>query len=351
MIPEDAGQRLREAQFRKAAFAGGEAVPIKEDDARRAFLRPVVEVDFRALAQGAGGGGQAGQLQQPAAGKEERAGAGQHLAAVQAVRFRALDVDGAALSGAHDFGGRAVTLQGAGADGDAFGHGGELFAAFQAAGDDGAGDHRAVALHAEHAVYGQAEEIRGTAGRDLGRTAVDMGAQSVDALAGDGRDGEDGRVFQETALEEVAYVFLHQFEPLGIDHVALGQGHEAAVDAEQGADVEVFAGLRHDAFIRGDDQHDEIHTRGAGHHVFDEALMPRHIDDAQPFPVREFGPGKAQFDGDAAPFLLFEAVAVDAGQRAHQRGLAVIDVSRRAQYKRHETTPFRRERVEELHWI
>ena len=37
--------------------------------------------------------------------------------------------------------------------------------------------------------------------------------------------------------------------------------------------------------------------------------------------------GKAEVDGDAARLLLLEPVGVDAGQLAHQRGLAVIDVA------------------------
>ena len=36
---------------------------------------------------------------------------------------------------------------------------------------------------------------------------------------------------------------------------------------------------------------------------------------------------EAELDGDAALFFLFEPIGVDAGERAHQRGLAVIDVT------------------------
>ena len=76
-------------------------------------------------------------------------------------------------------------------------------------------------------------------------------------------------------------------------------------------------------------------------------MISFHPDSSFDLAVGEFRPGKAQLDGDAAPFLFFETVAVYAGQRAHQRGLAVIDVSRRAQYKRHATTPFQRKRRED----
>ena len=36
--------------------------------------------------------------------------------------------------------------------------------------------------------------------------------------------------------------------------------------------------------------------------------------------------GKADIDGDAAPLLFFQAIGVDAGERAHQGALAVVDV-------------------------
>ena len=40
--------------------------------------------------------------------------------------------------------------------------------------------------------------------------------------------------------------------------------------------------------------------------------------------------GEAQIDGDATALLFFQAVRVDASEGLYQRGLAVIDVSRRA---------------------
>ena len=42
---------------------------------------------------------------------------------------------------------------------------------------------------------------------------------------------------------------------------------------------------------------------------------------------RRIGIGVTEIDGDAAPLLLSQTVGVDAGQRLHQRRLAVIDVT------------------------
>ena len=40
---------------------------------------------------------------------------------------------------------------------------------------------------------------------------------------------------------------------------------------------------------------------------------------------------EAEVDGDAAALLFLQAVGVDAGERPDERGLAVVDVARRAQ--------------------
>ena len=45
---------------------------------------------------------------------------------------------------------------------------------------------------------------------------------------------------------------------------------------------------------------------------------------------RQLQVGEAEVDGDAAALLFLEAVGVDAGERLHQRGLAVIDMPGRA---------------------
>ena len=45
---------------------------------------------------------------------------------------------------------------------------------------------------------------------------------------------------------------------------------------------------------------------------------------------------EAEIDGDAAALFFFQAIGVDAGERAHQRGLAVIDVPGRADDERNE---------------
>ena len=65
----------------------------------------------------------------------------------------------------------------------------------------------------------------------------------------------------------------------------------------------------------------------ARQHVVHEPFMSRHVDEADDLAARPGPVGEAEVDGDAARLLLLEAIGVDAGELADQRGLAVIDVA------------------------
>ena len=98
------------------------------------------------------------------------------------------------------------------------------------------------------------------------------------------------------------------------------------MDAQQAQNTQVLDGLGHEALVGGHHQHGKVDTAGAGQHVLDKFLMAGHVHDAEPFAVGHVRPGETQFDGDAAPFFLFEAIAVNARQRPYQRRFAVIDI-------------------------
>ena len=88
----------------------------------------------------------------------------------------------------------------------------------------------------------------------------------------------------------------------------------------------MLARLRHDAVIECHDEKRRIDAAGAGQHRVHEALVAGDIDKAHGA-IGRVGIGIAEIDGDAAPLLLGEAVGVDAGERLHQRRLAMVDVA------------------------
>ena len=99
------------------------------------------------------------------------------------------------------------------------------------------------------------------------------------------------------------------------------------LDAEQIHDLQMLDGLRHDAFIGGDDEQHHVDTRRARQHIMHEPLMAGHVDKAEHRTVRHRRIGIAEVDGDAALLLLGQPVGIDARQCLDQRGLAVIDVA------------------------
>ncbi len=87
----------------------------------------------------------------------------------------------------------------------------------------------------------------------------------------------------------------------------------------------MLARLRHDALVRRHHQDHEVDAAQPGQRVVHEALVAGHVDEAE-LHVAVDQVREADVDGDAAGALLLPAVAVDAGERLDQRGLAVVDV-------------------------
>ena len=142
--------------------------------------------------------------------------------------------------------------------------------------------------------------------------------------------GTIARALEEGALRRVADVLLEQRQPVGAElreEVRLRHRDEAARHAEEAADVEVLAGLRHHALVGGDDEHHEVDAAGARRHRADEPLVAGDVDDAGHGAVGQGEVREPELDGDAAPLLLAQPVGVDAGERLDERGLAVIDVA------------------------
>src|SRR5262249_31215183 len=97
-----------------------------------------------------------------------------------------------------------------------------------------------------------------------------------------------------------------------------------------------------DGFVGGDDQKHKVHAAYAREHVADETLMAGDVDETEAqlgfisaAPLHTIGSvelqvREAKIDCDPAALFLFQTVGINAGQRFDQRGLAMIDVTGRA---------------------
>lgn len=96
----------------------------------------------------------------------------------------------------------------------------------------------------------------------------------------------------------------------------------------------MLAGLRLDGFVGRDHKQDHVNAAHTGEHIADKTFMAWNINEAIAELLTagrvEFQVGKTQVNGNAATLFLFQTVGINAGQRFHQRGLTVIDVSSRA---------------------
>ena len=88
----------------------------------------------------------------------------------------------------------------------------------------------------------------------------------------------------------------------------------------------MFARLRHDALIGGDDEQGQVDAAHAGEHVFDEVAVAGHIDNADLL-IAQRQPGEAEVDRHLARLFLGQAVGVNARQGAHQRRFPMIDMA------------------------
>lgn len=89
---------------------------------------------------------------------------------------------------------------------------------------------------------------------------------------------------------------------------------------------QVLARLRHHPVVCGDAEHVAVDPGGAGDHVTQEALMPRHVHQRQPPPGGQREWRESELDRDAARLLGGQAVGVATGEGQHEGRLAVVDV-------------------------
>ncbi len=191
----------------------------------------------------------------------------------------------------------------------------------------GSGGHHAEALEHEGAVDRQAcRPVR--LGRGLVRVgeAGELGAQPVEAGAGDARYRHDRRVTEGGAGDELFDLELSELDQILGHQVRLGQRDDAGRYAEERADGQVLPGLRLHPFVGGDHQQHDPDAAQPGQRIVQEPLVARYVDEAD-LEVAFLEMGEADVDGDAAVLLLAPAVAVDTGKRLDERCLAVVDVA------------------------
>ena len=81
----------------------------------------------------------------------------------------------------------------------------------------------------------------------------------------------------------------------------------------------MLEGLRTRPFVGRDDEQEHVHPGRAGEHVVQEALVPRHVDDAGFDAVVKAQVREAQVERHAAHLLFEPPSGFGAGQRPDER--------------------------------
>jgi hypothetical protein len=88
----------------------------------------------------------------------------------------------------------------------------------------------------------------------------------------------------------------------------------------------VFSRLRHYTFVCRNHEGNDIDTVRSGQHVLYESFVTGNINETDAH-VSQIEVRKAKIDRDAALLFFREPVRITSGKRAHQRALAMIDVT------------------------
>ena len=97
----------------------------------------------------------------------------------------------------------------------------------------------------------------------------------------------------------------------------------------------MLGGLRLDAIIRSDHQHDAIDATSAGKHIAHEGMVAGNVDQAElGLLMLKTHRRKTQVDGDAAALLFRKPVSVGARQAKDKRCLSMIYMAGRAKDNR-----------------
>ncbi len=329
--------RRLEPQLREALRARRYLARLLEHgDARQNLRRPVMNSHALARAQRARRVGEQSHARVENLRRPQAPRGREHHPPLDGSDLDAAEVDGRALPLHGRAHGGAVDLDAAHARAQGAGEQLELLPLAHLARDERPRDDRAEAAHREGAVDGQARHGLGRARGDSERGLAERALQSVNPAARARAHVQDGRAFQKGAGRQLFRLGADEAEQFFVNRVGLRDDDEAGGDAEQAADVEVLARLRHHALVGRDDERDEVDAVRAREHVLDEALVAGHVHEAEAH-VAQIQLGEAEVDGDAAPLLFGQAVGVHARQSPHERGLAVVDVPRSSDdYRSHD---------------
>src|SRR5579863_8223244 len=240
------------------------------------------------------------------------------------------NIEGAALAGRGPLDGTVLRVDTAHPDLDAARAEDQPVTRRNLAAGNRAGRHHADTGKRKHPIHRQTKSaldgMRGSRGVGGSRAVGKKSGKRRDALTGTARHWEDGGARVARRSQERRHIGDDRLTTRGIDAVDLGDHRDDFRNPYQLEDVEVLEGLRPRSIIGGDDQQHAIDRQNPGQHIGEKPLVTGDVDETEFGAVRQYRVSKTEIDRQTAALFFGQAVGVDAGQRPHQSGLAVIDM-------------------------
>src|SRR5579872_7030830 len=185
----------------------------------------------------------------------------------------------------------------------------------------------AEAFHHERAVNRQAKRQIARFGCDSKRQTLQLSFDGFQTLAGSRAGRNDGSIFEKRPSHQFLNFKPYQIKHVTVGQIALGDYNEPFGNAQQATDIKMLARLWLDGFVRRHHQQNQVDSAGARQHVLHEPLVAGNIDKTYLQPVAQVEVSESQVNRDAAPLLFFQPIRIDARERPHQGGLAVVNVA------------------------
>src|SRR6202034_1916025 len=171
------------------------------------------------------------------------------------------------------------------------------------------GNNRPESLHGESAIDGKAQMLIFVSQRDRICGSEQLLFQIFHSGAASHTNRNDRSAFKKRIAHKFFDFEAHSIEYVGTDFFGFRDRYNSARDAQQAANIEVFASLRLDRFVGSDDKQNQINPAHAGEHIANEFFMTGNVNKSESNAI-EIQEGKPEVNGDAATLFFFQPVRI-----------------------------------------
>src|ERR1700728_486124 len=143
------------------------------------------------------------------------------------------------------------------------------------------GNNRPESLHGESAMDGKAQMLIFVSQRDRICGSEQLLFQIFHSGAASHTNRNDRSAFKKRIAHKFFDFEAHSIEYVGTDFFGFRDRYNSARDAQQAANIEVFASLRLDRFISSDDEKNQVDAAHTGEHIASEFLVPGDVNKSE----------------------------------------------------------------------